>query len=146
MDPKLGASRLPPGARPQHKVRHRGDRGQRLAAESERDDRSQIVGVGDLAGGVPLEGEPGVGRIHSFAVVLHADLFLASQLNVNGQAPRPGVDGVLDQLLDHGGWPFNDFAGGNLIGEVGRETVDLAHVRSSGCGGTAPASGSRSRP
>ena len=127
-------------------MRHRRDRWQRLAAESERDDRPQIVGVGNLAGGVPLEGEPGVVGIHAFAVVLHADLFLASELDVNGQAPRPGVDGVLDQFLDHRGRPFDDFAGGNLIGEVGRETVDLAHVRSSGCGGTAPASGSRSRP
>ena len=39
----------------------------------------------------------------------------------------PGVDGVLDQLLDDGRRALDDLAGGDLVGEVGREPADAAH-------------------
>ncbi len=74
-----------------------------------------------------LDGQPRIVRLHAFAVVLDADLLLAAELDVDRQAPGAGVDGVLDQLLDDRRRPLDDFAGGDLIGEVLRETGDFAH-------------------
>ena len=107
-------------ARPQHEVRHRGDRRQRLAAEAERQDGRQIVGSPDLARRVPLDRQPRVLRLHPFAVVLDADLLLAAELDVDREPRRAGVDRVLDQLLDDRGRPLDDLAGGDLVGEIGR--------------------------
>jgi hypothetical protein len=33
-------------------------------------------------------------------------------------AARPGVDGVLDQFLDHAGGPLHHLAGGNAVDQV----------------------------
>ena len=104
-------------------MRHRRDRRQRFAAEAERQDRREIVGAPDLARRVPLDRQPRVVRLHPFAVVLDADLLLAAELDVNRQPPRAGVDRVLDQLLDDRGGPLDDFAGGDLVGEVGGKAV-----------------------
>ena len=41
--------------------------------------------------------------------------------------PGAGVDGVLDQLLDDRGGPLDDFARGDLVGEVGRQPMDPGH-------------------
>ena len=112
-------------ARPQHEMRDRRDRRQRLAAEAERRDRREIVGAPDLAGRVALDGQPRIVGLHPLAVVLDADLLLAAELDVNDDAPRAGVDGVLDQLLHDRRRPLDDFAGGNLVGEVasGRRVI-----------------------
>ena len=86
---------------------------------------AEIVGAPDLARRVPLERQPRIVRLHPLAVVLDADLLLAAELDVNRQAPRAGVDGVLDQLLDDRGRALDDLAGGNLVGEVGGRRVIL---------------------
>ena len=109
-------------------MRHRGNRRQRLAAKPQRHNRREILGVPDLAGGVTFEGEPRVLRLHPFPVVLDAHLLLAAELDVDRQPARAGVDRVLDQLLDDGGWTLNHFTRGNLVGEVGWKPVDL-HVQ-----------------
>ena len=39
-----------------------------------------------------------------------------------------GIDGVLDQLFEHGGWSLDHFTSGYLIGDaVGEEMYDFAH-------------------
>ena len=58
-------------------------------------------------------------RVHALAVVLDANQLLAAELDGDGEAPRAGVDRVLDQLLDDRGRTLDDLAGGNLVGEVG---------------------------
>ena len=126
----LGAALLASRTRAQHEVRHRRDRRQRLAAKSERPDGRQIVGVPDLARRMPFDRQPRIIRLHPFSVVLDADLLLAAELDVNREAPRAGVDRVLDELLDDGGGALDDFAGGNLIREIRGETSDFAHIRS----------------
>jgi hypothetical protein len=77
---------------------------------------------------VTLDREPRVLRPHPLAIVLHADLFLPSELDVNLHAPRAGVDRVLDELLDDRRGTLHHFAGGDLIGEVGGQAVDFPHV------------------
>ena len=65
-----------------------------------------------------LDRKPRVIGLHPLAVVVHAHLFLAAKLDVYGHPPRAGVNGVLDEFLDHGGGPLDDFACGNLVREV----------------------------
>ena len=102
-------------------MRDRRDAGQRFAAEPERVDRGEIVGALNLARGVTLEREPRILRAHPFAVVLDAHEPLAAQLDVDLDAPRAGVDGVFDELFDDRCRPLDHLAGGDLIGEIGRE-------------------------
>src|SRR5258705_300869 len=127
VDPDFRAALLAARPRPQHEMRDRRDRRQRLAAETEREDRRQVVGAFDLAGGMALDREAGIVRLHPLAVVLDPHLFLASKLHVDPHAARAGVDGVLDELFDDGGWTLDHFARGDLVGEVGGEAVDSTH-------------------
>ena len=49
------------------------------------------------------------------AVVADADQADAAFLEVDVDAARAGVERVLDQFLDDGRRPFDDFAGGDLV-------------------------------
>ena len=69
----------------------------------------------DLARRVALDRKPRVLRLHPFAVVFDADLLLAAELDVNREAPSSGVDRVLDELLDDGRRPLDDFARRDLV-------------------------------
>ncbi len=75
-----------------------------------------------------LEREPSVFRAHPLAIVLHPDEALAALLDQNLNPARAGVDGVFDELLDDRCWPLDDFTRRNLIGEIGRQKVDVAHA------------------
>ena len=52
---------------------------------------------------------------HAGAVVAHADELPPGVLQVHGYGGGAGVDGVLDQLLDHRGRALDHFAGRDLI-------------------------------
>ena len=88
---------------------------------------AEVVGAANLARRMPLDGQPRVLRLHPFAVVFDANQLLAAELDGDGDAPRAGIDGVLDQLLDDRGGPLDDLAGGDLVGKVEREAVDASH-------------------
>ena len=77
---------------------------------------------------MPLDRQPRILGIHAVAVVFDADQLLAAELDRDRDAPRPGVDRVLDQLLDDGRGPLDDFAGGDLIGEIRGKPVDSAQA------------------
>ena len=53
--------------------------------------------------------------------------FLPPNSTRDGDAPRAGVDRVLDQLLDDRRRALDDFAGGDLVGEVRRKTMNSSH-------------------
>jgi hypothetical protein len=101
---------------------------------------------------VALDGQPRVLRLHPLAIVFDPHQPLAAQLDADGDAPRARVNRVLDQLLDHGRRPLDDFAGGDLVGEIGRQSVDAGHldyglfIKSSGAFGSRTASPRRRRP
>ncbi len=136
----LRAGLAAPRARAEREMRDRRDAGERLAPEAERGNAPQVVRAADLARRMPLDGQPRVLRRHPFPVVLDLDQLLAAQLHRNRDAAGAGIDCVLDQFLDHGCGPLDDFTGGNLVGEVGRQQVNLRHrVRSSASSGTRPA-------
>ena len=65
-------------------------------------------------------------RLHPLAIVLDANQLLAAELDGDRDATRAGVERVLDQLLDDRRRPLDDFAGGDLVGEVQREAGEFA--------------------
>ncbi len=74
-----------------------------------------------------LERELRVRARHPLAVVFDRHQLLAAEIDDDGDPRGAGVDGVLDELLDDGGGTLDDFAGGDLVGEVGRQPMDAIH-------------------
>jgi len=107
----------------------RGDARQCLPAKTERRDGGEILRAPDLAGRVALDGQLGVRRSHSLAVILDADQPFAAQLQGHRYAHGARVESVLDQLLDCRRGALDHLAGCNLVGKPGRQPVDLAHGR-----------------
>ena len=127
-DADLGARGGRPGPGPQREARHRGDARQRFAPETQRADRRQIGGRGDLAGRVSLETQSRVVGGHADAVVVDADQPLAAVFDGDHDPSGRGVDGVLDQLLDDRRRALDDLSGGDLVGQVVGQLVDARHL------------------
>ena len=87
VDPDLGAGRAAARARTQGEMRDRRDARQRLATKPERANRRQVLGAGNLAGGMPLDRQPRVLGVHPFAVVLDAQRLLAAELDRDRDPP-----------------------------------------------------------
>ncbi len=104
-----------------------GDRRQGLAAEAQGPDAEQVVGVGELAGGVGPEGQRQVVALHAAAVVGDADEVLAAALDGQLDPRRAGVDGVLQQFLDHAGRSLDHLARGDLVDDRRRQFPDDPH-------------------
>jgi hypothetical protein len=102
-----------PGAQPQ--VRDRGDGRKRLAAESVGRDPLEVIAREDLAGGVALQRQASVLRRHAAAVVGHRDPVPAPGPHLHPQLRSPRIEGILDQLLDHGGRTFHHLSRRDLI-------------------------------
>ncbi len=62
---------------------------------------------------------------NTVTIVADADEADAAFLQVNLDPARAGIEGVLDQFLDHGRWPFDDFAGGDLVDQGVGELLDF---------------------
>ena len=140
-EPQARRSALRPGADLQ--PGDGGDRGQRLAAEAEGGDRSQVA-VGDFRGRMPLDREREVGFVHAAPVVGHADEAPAARLDRDLDRPRAGVESVLDQFLGGRGRPLDHLAGGDAIDEQGIEAAN-SHGRSRRSYRTASRAGPRLR-
>ena len=104
-------------------LRHRADRGQRLAAEPERADAQQILVV-ELGGGVAIDRQREVGVGHAAAVVGDADPPPAAAIGENVDPAGAGVDGVLDQFLDHARGTFDHLAGGDAVDDLFGQLAD----------------------
>jgi len=103
---------------------HRSDRGQRLAAESQRGHALEVVERADLAGGVPLQRQREfVGR-DAAAVVADEDAAHAALLDAQFDRRGARVDRVLEQLLDDRCGPFDHLAGGDLADQHIRKRLD----------------------
>ena len=124
---RLQAVSAPAGREVMVKRLHRGDRGQRLAAEAQGADVGQIV-VGQLRRAVPLDRELQLVGRHADAVVDHRDEGAAALLQGDGDAVRAGIDRVLDQLLHGAGRTLDDLAGGDAV-DQGRGKATRASSR-----------------
>lgn len=112
-------------ARAQLDLRDRRDRGQRLAAESERMEPVEIVGRADLGRRVPLESEPRVGVAHAATVIDDLNQALSSVAIVDRHDRAAGVDGILHQLLDDRSGTAHHLARGDLVGDLVGQHSDL---------------------
>ncbi len=75
-----------------------------------------------------LKGEEGVIANHADAIIGDADKLAAASLNVDTDSGGLGVEGVLKELLDDGGWTFDDLASGDLVGYLIGEDMNAAHA------------------
>src|SRR6185369_4078118 len=113
---------------PSGKAADAGDAGQRLAAEPHGRDGGEVFGALDFAGGMAFEAKQGVVAAHTEAVVHDPDEAAAAGLDVDGDAGRLGVEGVLDQFLDDAGGTFHHFARRDLISDVIGQQTNAVHV------------------
>ena len=111
----------------QAQPRHRTDRRQRLAPETEGADRLQVFEAADLAGGVAGQGQRQVILVDAAAVVAHPDQLGAALLHIHGDLAGAGVERVFQQLLKHRGGALHHLAGGDLVGEPGIQPMNLCH-------------------
>ena len=109
---------------------HGGDGGQRLAPEAQRADGGQILRAAQLAGGVAQKGGGQLLRRDAAAVVRDADIGQAAPLQLGGDGGGTGVQRVFQKLLAHGGGTLHHLTGGDQIGQMGRELLDLGHGKS----------------
>ena len=117
---------FPLRARGYRDLRNGGKTSQRLAPESQCEDLEQIGGGLDLACCVPLECEGQVLLRDPTSVVGDSDPSDPALLDLYEYLLCSGIYGVLDELLDGGGWAFDDFARGKLIGDGRREHADTS--------------------
>lgn len=77
-----------------------------------------------------FKGEAGVSLAHAAAVVYHLHQGAAGIAYHDADLCGFGVDGVLRQLLDHGGRPLYHLAGSYLVGNgVGKEPDNVTHLQ-----------------
>ena len=103
--------------------RHRGDRGQGLAAEAETGDLRKIA-VRQFGRRVALDRERKVGFVHAPPVVGDPDEPPAAGLDRDLDRLRPGVERVLNELLDRRGRPLDHFPRGDAVDGQGIETAN----------------------
>ncbi len=114
----------------QGKARDGRDRREGLATETERPNTREVLENADLRRGVTLQREPGILFRHARSVVADLDELAAAVLEDDVDGHGPGVDGVLDELLDHRGGALDHFTGGDLVDEVRGEDGDAGHGES----------------
>ena len=76
---------------------------------------------------MPPEGGERVLGVHPDAVVDDGDPGDATAVRFHRHAPRRGVDGVLDELLDDRRRPLDDLTRGDLVHEDRRKDPDARH-------------------
>jgi hypothetical protein len=94
----------------------RGNRGQRLAAKTQRADVGQVV-VGQLGGAVALDRKTKLVGRHADPVVDHGDERAATLLQGHRDTPRAGIERVLDQLLHGARRTLDHLACGDAVDE-----------------------------
>jgi hypothetical protein len=60
-------------------------------------------------------------------VVRDSDEILAALFNLYFDSGRTGIERILDELLNDRGGPFDNFAGGDSIGDGRRQNLNLGH-------------------
>ena len=73
---------------------------------------------------MPRQREQQLVAIDAAAVVAHAAQAHAAFFDLDLDAPRAGIEAVLDQLLHHGGRTLDDLARGDLVDELFGQDAD----------------------
>ena len=96
-----------------------GNGGQGLPPEAQGADGLQVIFGAQLAGGVAEKGGLYLAGGDAPAVVGDPEEGHPPVGDLHGDLGGPGVDGVLHQLLGHGGGPLHHLAGGDQVGHMG---------------------------
>jgi len=105
------------------------DRSERLAAETERMERIDVLDRSDLARGMTVEGHAGIHRRHAASVVDDLDQLAAAVARIDRHGMRTGVDRILHHLLHHRRRTVDHFACGDLVGyDVRQEFDSVGHT------------------
>ena len=78
---------------------------------------------------MPGQGQRQLAARNTPAIVTDGDPVQPTAVEFHLDQPRPGVQAVLDQFIDHRRGPLDDLARGDLLGDPGVEDVD-AHENS----------------
>jgi hypothetical protein len=76
---------------------------------------------------VAFEGKESVVADHAATVVSDADKAAATGFDFDADVSSSGIEGVLQEFFDDGGGTVDDFAGGDLVGDLVGENSDAAH-------------------
>jgi hypothetical protein len=107
---------------------HLGDAGQGLSPKTQGGDAQQIFFPADFAGGVAQERQGGLFRGHAPAVVHHPEEAPPPFLDLHGDVPGPGVQGVFHQLLYHRPRPGDHFPRGDERRGLGLQDLNAPHL------------------
>ena len=102
---------------------NRADRGQCLPAKPERANLQQVLVI-ELGGGVALDREREVLRGHAAAVVGNADPPPPTAVGEDVDPACAGINGVLDEFLDHARRPLDHLAGGDAVDDLFWQLTD----------------------
>ncbi len=105
----------------------RADAGKRLAAEAQRADAEEVLGVLQFRGGVAEDGQGEVRGVDALAVVGDGDPVLAPALGADVDPPGAGVEGVLHEFADDGRGTLDHLAGGDHVHDLFRKFENLSH-------------------
>jgi hypothetical protein len=106
---------------------HTGNRRQSLASETEALQLLQILDVDQFARRVALKGQLRIFGAHANAIVFNGEKSFPAFLIMDANVVGTGVEAVFNELLDDSGRSFDHFTGGDLIGDVNRQHMDLIH-------------------
>ena len=106
---------------------HRRDGGQGLPPETQGTDGLQIVLGADFAGGVAQKRGLRLPGGDAAAVVGDPNERHAAVLNLHRHGGGPRVNGVLHQLFHHRGRPLHHLPGGNQVGYMGLQGLNMGH-------------------
>ena len=116
-----------PGAAGNREPRHRADAGQRLAAKAQGFDMGEIVlaaPLRQLRGGMALDRQAKVVRLHAAAIVFDQDEIGATVRSGNIDTARAGIERVLDQFLHRRGGTLDHFARSDAVDGALRKPPD----------------------
>ena len=123
-----GAGVCPGGAGEDVQPGHGGDGRQSLAPEAQGADAPQVLTLAELGGGVAQKGGGQLLGGDAAAVVGDPDEAHAAPLELHHHGGAVGVNGVFHQLLDHAGRPLHHLSGGDQVGHVGIQLLNMGHM------------------
>ena len=106
---------------------HGADGGQRLPAEAQRPDAIQVLRAQHLAGGVPQKCLRHILPFDPAAVIGHTDEPYPAVLYFHRNGGRPGINGILHQLLHHRSRAFYHLARCDQLRRFPIQYVDFRH-------------------
>ena len=102
-------------------ARYGRDTGEGLPTKAQGMDIEEILSRHQFARRVPGESQLYLVCWYTLAVVSHPHKPSATLSNLHTDSGRPGINGVLHQLLHHGSWPLHHFPRGDFRCHIRRQ-------------------------